>query len=92
MSSDNGFKTFVGFLFGAAVGAGLALLYAPRTGKETRQKLKDFSDRVADDMNKYADKFAGDVKDGYEKVTSKAKTYMDEAKDKFQKKNEPGQA
>jgi gas vesicle protein len=41
-----GLKMFVGFLASAAVGAGLALLFAPQSGKRTRKKIKDFSDKV----------------------------------------------
>jgi gas vesicle protein len=40
------------FVGGALLGAGLALLYAPRTGKETRQmlakKAQDLKDAAAD--------------------------------------------
>ena len=34
-------KIAVAFLVGGAVGAGIALLYAPYTGVETRKKIKD---------------------------------------------------
>lgn len=34
-------KIAVAFMIGGAVGAGLALLYAPYTGTETRKKIKD---------------------------------------------------
>jgi len=52
--SDNGMLRMngmlTGFLVGAAVGAGVALLYAPYTGEETRQLLarrsRDLKDRV----------------------------------------------
>ncbi len=43
------FGTFlIGFLSGAAIGAGLALLFAPQSGKETRDKIKDMADDVKD--------------------------------------------
>ena len=32
------------FVVGAAIGAGIALLFAPRSGKETRKILKDKMD------------------------------------------------
>lgn len=41
-----GLKMFVRFLAGAVIGAGLALLFAPQSGKKTRKKIKDFSDKA----------------------------------------------
>jgi gas vesicle protein len=38
MAEDNG--KFVWFVAGAAIGASLALLYAPQTGNETRRYIK----------------------------------------------------
>ncbi len=43
MSREEG-GSLVSFLLGAAVGAGAALLLAPRSGKETREKLADWLD------------------------------------------------
>jgi len=71
----NGFRTFFGFLTGAAIGAGLALLFAPQSGKETRKKIKEMSDKVG-----------GEVKEGYEKVSGKAKAIVDGAKEKLKRK------
>ncbi len=39
MSEDNGSSKFAFFLAGAGIGAILALLFAPRSGKETRDYL-----------------------------------------------------
>jgi len=36
------------FLFGAATGAAIALLTAPQSGRETRRKLKEFTDDLAE--------------------------------------------
>lgn len=41
MSKKSGLGKFV---VGAAIGAGIGLLFAPRSGKETRKKLKDKMD------------------------------------------------
>lgn len=38
----------LGFVLGAVVGAGIALLLAPRTGTETRQRLADAGGRLGD--------------------------------------------
>ncbi len=37
-----------GFMLGAVVGAGVALLLAPRTGEDTRRKLGEVADRIGD--------------------------------------------
>jgi gas vesicle protein len=72
-----GMKVFISFLAGAAVGAGLGLLFAPQSGKETRRKIKELSDKVGDE-----------VKDGYDKISEKAKTLVDGARTKFRKGDE----
>lgn len=51
MSENNSATTFLsGLIVGAAVGAGVALLLAPRSGKETRalltDKARDLKDRA----------------------------------------------
>ncbi|HNX96208.1 MAG TPA: YtxH domain-containing protein [Candidatus Aminicenantes bacterium] len=61
-----GLKVVVSFLSGAAIGAGLALLFAPKSGKETRQQIKELADRVGDG-----------VKDNYDKISGKAKSFID---------------
>jgi gas vesicle protein len=76
MCENTGSKMFFSFLTGAAIGAGLALLFAPQSGEETRKQIKDFSEKIG-----------GEVKDGVEKVGEKAKSFMEGAKDTFAKKS-----
>lgn len=45
-------KTFLALITGAAIGAGLGMLYAPDTGDNTRRKLKDDAQRTQDRLNK----------------------------------------
>lgn len=45
----------VGLLSGAALGAGLALLFAPQSGKETREKIKDVAADVKDKISDLVD-------------------------------------
>ena len=66
---------FLSFLAGAAVGAGLALLYAPKTGPELRAKIKDLTDDAVDKIKEYAseaqDKIKSTIEDGKELVMEK---------------------
>lgn len=39
-------STFMAFVMGAAIGGGLALLFAPRSGEETRKRVRDMADDV----------------------------------------------
>ena len=45
-------STFLALLTGAAIGAGLGMLYAPESGEETRRKLGENAKRTQDDLNK----------------------------------------
>jgi gas vesicle protein len=54
MSQDHshGFgMTFLAFTIGAAIGGGLALLTAPRSGAETREKLHGMVDETRGKLN-----------------------------------------
>jgi gas vesicle protein len=48
MNKDHACGFGVGLLTGAVIGGVLALLYAPKTGKETRQMIKDKATEVVD--------------------------------------------
>jgi gas vesicle protein len=51
-NNDNGASVLLAFIAGAAVGAAVALLFAPATGEETReylgQRAREGRDRAAD--------------------------------------------
>ena len=48
MNKDNAIGFGIGLLTGAIIGGVIALLYAPKTGKETRQLIKDKAAEVVD--------------------------------------------
>jgi gas vesicle protein len=65
---QEGGSTIGWFLIGATVGAGLALLFAPATGEETRRRLrhkaselKDRAEEAIDDLKEEFDEFRDDV-------------------------------
>ena len=57
-------STFVsGFLLGAMVGAGIALLMAPEAGMRTRKKIRRVAGELRDSAGDHWDDLAEDVKD-----------------------------
>ncbi|OGU77034.1 MAG: gas vesicle protein [Ignavibacteria bacterium RBG_16_34_14] len=55
MASENnqGKGLLIGLLIGGAIGAVLGLLFAPKSGRELRQDIKNKSDEYLDDAEKY---------------------------------------
>ncbi len=66
---------FLSFLAGAAVGAGLALLYAPKTGKELREKISDLTEDAVGKIKEYASE-----------AQEKIKTTIEDGKDVYKEK------
>lgn len=63
------------FIAGAAIGAGVALLYAPKSGREMRENILDLTEDAVDKIKEYA-------KEAQEKI----KTAVEEGKDAFVEK------
>jgi len=53
---NTGAAILVSFLVGGIVGAGLALLFAPQTGRKTRRKIADLTDDIKDYATDYTKK------------------------------------
>lgn len=49
------------FLAGGLIGAGVALLLAPQSGKKTRKQIREFADDVKEQASEYAEKVKGKV-------------------------------
>jgi gas vesicle protein len=56
---DNGAAILMSFLIGGIVGAGLALLFAPYSGRKMRGRIAD----MAEDVRDYAGDYAKKLKD-----------------------------
>jgi gas vesicle protein len=75
------------FFIGGLVGAGVALLLAPKTGRETRQKILELADEVKEKAETYiektkekADTYAEEIRDKAAAVVEKGKGFIEEQK------------
>jgi len=78
MSEENGVcagTVLVSFVAGAAVGAVLALLYAPKSGQEMRENIADLTEDAVDKIKEYAkeaqEKIKAAIEDGKETIVEK---------------------
>lgn len=74
MSAKNCGSFLAGVIFGAAVGAGLALLYAPTTGREARKILK----KKAEEAKKKVKEARDELLEGIEELKEKAQEEANE--------------
>ena len=82
---NNGKGLLIGLLIGGSIGAALALLFAPKSGRELRQDIKNKSDEYMDDAERYitdarikAKDLINEGKKKSEKLISDARTKSDE--------------
>lgn len=89
MEEQRGFSAksvFLSFLLGGIVGAGLALLLAPQSGRETRAKIKE----TAEDIKEKAEAYIKEAKEKIASTLEKAKETLDEKKSAITKAVEAG--
>lgn len=71
MSENGDAKGFaVGLVLGALIGAGMALLFAPQSGEDTRRLLR-----------RRAKRLARDAREGYDDLKDKARELRERARD-----------
>jgi len=79
----------VGFLIaGAAVGAVVALMIAPKSGAQTRKDLRRFSKKAVNQLDDLQSDLREQIADGYEQVIEvfdNVKEYVEDGKNKLQK-------
>jgi len=97
MKNEDGAKMAAAFLIGGAVGAAIALLYAPQSGRETRKDISRTARRVKDqavDLVEEAmdtvDDFIDDTKDMVTDIVSRGAELSDAARKEIVKTLEQG--
>ena len=73
MNKDNAIGFGIGLLTGAIIGGVIALLYAPKTGKETRQLIKDKATKVVDTLKEKTSGVIDTVKEAASESSRKGK-------------------
>jgi gas vesicle protein len=68
------------FLLGLALGAGLALLFAPRSGEETRRELNRGARRVRDAAQGMAEDLTETVNDRFQEARQQVEQRIDSAR------------
>jgi gas vesicle protein len=95
---DYSVKVAGAFLVGGLIGAGIALLYAPKSGRQTRRDISKAAKRVkrdavelVEDTIDKVNEFAGDVKDRVSDIIDRGVELSDSAKKEIIKTLEHGQ-
>jgi gas vesicle protein len=98
MKNEDAVKVAAAFLIGGAIGAAIALLYAPQSGYETRKDIKrtarriknEASDLVEDTIEK-VDDFVDETKERVSEIISRGVELSGAAKKEIVKTLEQGQ-
>lgn len=83
MGNDHGpsaGNVLLAFLTGATMGAVAALLLAPRTGEQTRDKLRTYARQAEGELHDLADRAGAAFDDVAEKVTEKGRSFVETQK------------
>lgn len=74
------------FILGGIIGAAVGILYAPRAGKETRDKLKDLGEDLAEKIEDMGD----DVKNKTKQMVAEGKEKIASSKERIEEVFEAG--
>jgi gas vesicle protein len=79
MADDRGFSpgaVGLAFLTGALVGAAVALLFAPQTGRETREQLRGYARRAEENLHE----LAGQAGEAFDRAVDKGREFVQQKK------------
>jgi gas vesicle protein len=85
---SSGLETAFSFLIGAAAGFVLGILFAPASGKETRNKIKVQAAKTGEKAKESYEKISREAEKGIQVVKDKAQEGIDAIKDFIEKKKE----
>ena len=85
-SGFNAGTVLLSFFIGGIIGAGVALLTAPKAGIETRKMIRDFAEEAKDK----AEEYIGHVKEKADTYVEKGKDFIDKEKNIITKAVEAG--
>jgi gas vesicle protein len=79
MAENNNYATVAALMLvsGGIIGAGLALLYAPHSGKRTRKQITRFSKKVRNEAEELASDMVASVSDMVEDLGDKTSDLVD---------------
>ena len=79
---ENAFgKSFLSFVAGSLIGAGIAILYAPQSGERTREEIREKAERTIIKMQKVEEKIKDSVNQLIGDIRSNITQLMEEGKD-----------
>ena len=73
---------------GAAAGAAVALLYAPKAGAQTRKDIRRFSKKTVDHLDNLQEDLRSQMNQGYEQVKEvfdNVKDYVEDGRNRLKK-------
>jgi gas vesicle protein len=76
------------FITGAAVGAAVGLMLAPKSGAQTRKDIRRFSKKAANRIDDFQSDVREQINEGYEQVMDvldNVKDYVEDGKSKLQR-------
>ena len=82
----------LGFLTGAAIVSGLGLLFAPQSGKETREQVKEGYDKASENLKEGYEKVNEFTQKGYEQIKESMDKGFEQIKGLLHKEGEVAEA
>ncbi|KPJ60640.1 MAG: hypothetical protein AMJ42_01400 [Deltaproteobacteria bacterium DG_8] len=74
-------RSFVSFVTGGLIGAGIALLYAPQSGERTRQEIREKTERTIIKAQKIEEEIKDAINQLIGDIRSKVNLLIEEGKD-----------